>query len=195
MFRTRIPVALGVVLCLGVAALASADHKPQMLDDADKAMMKNGAMKNMDRVMMEMKPADRGKYINKVQDASIERGAKLFNDKKALSVNGMACASCHPGGGTTGGETETPMKSELTGMAYKLPIPSLVGASARFPKYKVPNDAVVTLSQMNNNCVMMFMMAKPLPLDSVESRDLAAFVTSLSTGEQVDVPAKPMMME
>jgi cytochrome c len=158
-------------------------------------MMKNGAMKNMDRVMMEMKPADRGKYINKVQDASIERGAKLFNDKKALSVNGMACASCHPGGGTTGGEAETPMKSELTGMAYKLPIPSLVGASARFPKYKVPNDAVVTLSQMNNNCVMMFMMAKPLPLDSVESRDLAAFVTSLSTGEQVDVPAKPMMME
>jgi cytochrome c len=174
--------------------MGAGPHAPVMLDDADRQMMKNGAMKNMDRVMMQMKPGERGQYITKAQDASIERGQQLFNDKSALSANGMACAGCHPGGGTTGGEAETPMKSELTGMPYKLPIPTLAGASARFPKYKVPNDAVITLEQMNNNCIMMFLMAKPLPLNTQESRDLAAYVTSLSSGEQVEVPAPMMMM-
>ncbi len=70
---------------------------------------------------------------------------------------------------------------------YILPIPTLVGAAAHFPKYKVPNDEVITLQQMNNNCIRMFMAGKRLPLNSPETYYLAQYVTSLSNGDEVTV--------
>jgi len=69
----------------------------------------------------------------------------------------------------------------------RLPIPSLVGAASTFPKYKIPNDAVITLQQMHNNCIRMSMGGKRLPLNSPESFYLAAYVASLSNGEEVQV--------
>ena len=191
----------GLVLLATVAAVeAAAGTKKvkmgQKLDQADMEMMKNGPMKNMDKYMgsMDAMMTELPKAMMTKQESSSERGKKLFNSAK-LSANGMTCNSCHPGGGTTGGSVQTPMKSELTGKPYDLPVPSLVGAAATFPKFKVPNDRVIALREMNNNCTMMFLSAKPLPVNSQEAIDLAAYVTSLSTGEEVDPGKMPEMMK
>ena len=47
---------------------------------------------------------------------------------------------------------------------------------------------------MDNNCIMMFMGAKPLPLNSPESRAPASYITTLSNGEAVEVGKMPKMM-
>ena len=86
------------------------------------------------------------------------------------------------------------MPSEATGEPYQLPVPTLVGAAAGFPKYKVPNDSVITIGDMANNCIMMFMMAKPLNPMSAEFKDLSAYITSLSNGSEVEVGKMPAMM-
>lgn len=118
------------------------------------------------------------------EDEALRIGKDLFNDPD-LGTKGLACNSCHPAGGTTGGEAE--IQKRMGHGPYKLPIPSLIGAAARFPRYKVPQDGVITLAQMNNNCMRMFMGGKRLPLDSPESSYLAAYVTSLSEGEEIEV--------
>lgn len=187
------------VLVLIVAGAAQSEEKAklgQKLDKKDMEMMKNGAMKNMDKymgsqeAMMQVLP----KAMMGSQQGTVEKGKELFNSTK-LSTNGQSCNSCHPGGGTTGGMVQTPMKSELTGKPYDLPVPSLVGAAATFPKFKVPNGRVVGLREMNNNCVMMFLGAKPLPLGSEEAIALADYVTTLSKGEEVDPGKIPEMMQ
>ena len=111
-------------------------------------------------------------------------GRELFEDSE-LGNNGQNCGSCHPGGGTTGGEATIPKK--MGHGPYVLPIPSLVGAASRYPKYKVGNGQVITVQQMSNNCLRMFMAGKRLPLDSPESIALTKYVTSLSEGEGIDV--------
>ena len=166
------------------------------LTKKDKEMMKNGAMRNMDKYMGSM-DAMRTKLPQAMmskQKSSVSHGKELFNNTR-LSTNSRSCATCHPGGGTTGGTVTTPMKSELTGKPYELPVASLVGAAATFPKFKVPSDTVITLSEMSNNCIMMFMGAKPLPLHSQEARDLTAYITSLSNGEEVEMGKVPEMMK
>jgi len=107
----------------------------------------------------------------------IEKGEALFNDTK-LGKTGTSCNSCHPGGGTTGGQ--------MMGME----IPTLKGAAATFPKYKKPAKRVITLSQMNNMCIEMIMEGKPLKLGSDEAVALVAYVTSLSNGVKVQVGEK-----
>ena len=191
----------GLVLLAAVAAVETigATKKAKMgqkLDQADMEMMKKGPMKNMDKYMgsKDAMMTELPKAMMTKQEGSEENGKKLFNSAK-LSTNGQTCNSCHPGGGTTGGMVQTPMKSELTGKPYDLPVPSLVGAAATYPKFKVPNDRVIALREMNNNCTMMFLGAKPLPIDSQESIDLAAYVTSLSKGEEVDPGKMPEMMK
>ena len=69
-------------------------------------------------------------------------------------------------------------------------IPSLKGAAATFPKYKKPAKRVITLSQMNNICIEMVMEGEPLKLESDEAIALAAYVTSLSNGLEVQVGGK-----
>ncbi len=172
-------------------------HTPQPLTKEQKMMMKNMAMKNMDKYMASKQAMMQNlpKRLMSTQKEAIKWGEELFNDKKALGTNGQACASCHPGGGTTGGEAETPMASELTGKPYKLPIPTLVGAAATFPKYKVPNDQVVTLTDMQNNCIQMFMAAQPLDPTSKEARALTAYVSSLSNNDKISVGEVPEMMK
>ena len=195
---------LNIILCcllvitasLAIANLGAQDHRPTPLTQEQKMMMKNMAMKNMDKymssrqAMMSLPPR-----MQKAQEEAIQFGQDLFNSTRALSANNQACASCHPGGGTTGGEAETPMASEATGHPYKLPIPSLIGAAATFPKYKVPNDAVITLGDMSNNCIMMFMGAQPLAASSREYKALNAYVSSLSNDEKVSVGKMPEMMQ
>ncbi len=141
------------------------------------------ALANMDR-MMKMDMRARKAHMMEKEKFAVEAGRKLFNDAR-LGSNGQTCNSCHPGGGTTGGETEIAKK--MGHGPYRLPIPSLMGAAARFPKYKVPNDGVITLEMMDNNCIRMFMKGKRLPENSPEAYYLARYVTSLSSGDDVNV--------
>lgn len=186
-------------LTLSLAEAQMAEHKTELgkpLTQDHKMMMKNGAMKNMDKymgsqeAMMKVLPM----AMKDKQQAFAKWGGELFNSTE-LSTNGQSCASCHPGGGTTGGTVKTPMASELTGKPYELPVPSLVGAAATFPKFKVPNDRVVSVQEMANNCIMMFMAAQPLPLQSPESRALGSYLTTLSAGEAVEPGKMPEMMK
>lgn len=198
LFQSALAVILVSALSFSVVNLTAQEgHKPKPLTMEQKMMMKNKAMKNMDTYMASMDAMMKKlpKHLKQTQEQAIKLGEKLFNDGKALSTNGQACASCHPGGGSTGGEAETPMASEATGKPYKLPIPTLVGAAATFPKYKVPNDAVVDLTDMQNNCIMMFMAAQPLDKRSTEARALTAYVASLSNDDKVSVGAMPEMMK
>jgi thiosulfate dehydrogenase len=148
------------------------------------------ALHNMDYVMKDLKTgAERRQHMMAKQSKAIETGKKLFNDAKlGTATKGVSCNSCHPGGDTTGGTAQVPMRQ------YQMPIPSLIGASATFPKYKPPNDAVISLQQMNNNCNKMFMGGKGLQLGSEEARYLAAYVALLSNGQEVSVGQSRMKM-
>jgi len=140
------------------------------------------AMGNMKKVMM-MSPDDQKKYVMSTQSQSLDHGKDLFASA-SLGNNGFTCATCHPGGKTTGGQV--PMGK------MKMAIPSLQGVAANFPKFKPGNDAVITLSEMNNNCVVMFLKGQPITLGSPDARDLAYYITSLSTGEAI-APGKQGM--
>ena len=140
------------------------------------------ALANIDKAMGDMKAARMNAM--KKQAEGVLSGKELFHDTN-LGSNGSSCNSCHPSGATTGGEAE--IQKKMGHGPYVLPIPSLIGASARFPKFKVPNHNVITLAQMNNNCIRMFLKGKRLPLDSPESFNLSAYVSSLSDGDEVQV--------
>jgi len=107
----------------------------------------------------------------------IERGKAIFNNPK-LGKSGMNCNSCHLNGGTTGAQ------------AMGMTIPTLKGAAATFPKYKVSAKAVISLQQMDNLCIQMMVKGNPQKLDSNNSIALAAYVTSLSNGVPIQVGGK-----
>lgn len=78
------------------------------------------AMGNMDDVMA-MQPEEMEQYVAAKQAAAFEPGQILFNlSTTGNGKNGMSCNSCHPGGGTTGGEAPVPLRD------FKLPIPTLI---------------------------------------------------------------------
>lgn len=140
------------------------------------------SMKNMDKVMA-MSPEEQKQYVMTTQDKSVQHGKELFHSAK-LGTNGFTCATCHPGGATTGGKVPVGK--------MQMPIPTLVGSATTFPKFKVPNNAVITLPEMNNNCVVMFLKGEPLPLGSQDSRDLSMYVSILSKGTAL-TPGKQSM--
>lgn len=140
------------------------------------------ALANIDKAMGDMNAT---KQRAMAKTAEVMRiGKELYNDAD-LGKKGLSCNSCHPGGGTTGGEAE--IKKKMGHGPYKLPIPSLIGAAAHFPKFKIPNNEVISLAHMDNNCIRMFMGGKRLPLNSPESFYLAAYVSSFSDGEEIQV--------
>lgn len=175
------------IIMLSVSALVAgcsawSRHQPEVHGEVSKGTM-GEALGNMNAVMgMDMNA--RQQHMMAAEQQAMELGSNLFSDA-SLGNNGQACNSCHPGGGTIGGEAEIAKK--MGHGPYRLPIPSLIGAAARFPKYKVPNDEVITLPMMNNNCIRMFMKGKRLPLNSPESYYLAKYVTSFSNGDVVEV--------
>lgn len=143
---------------------------------------------NMDKVM-KTKSEQLIPHINSIQESTLAYGKQLFSDPKlGGATQGVSCNSCHPNGGTTGGEAQIPMRQ------YRMPIPSLIGAGSTFPKYKVPNATVIGLKEMNNNCNRMFMGAKGLKLDGREGIALEAYVKSLSNGEIFEVGKSRMKM-
>lgn len=185
MYKSTVVCLLAVaVLALGGCATTHARYKEQEYGPRVQGSMEE-AVSNIKK-MMSMPPEQMKKAMMQGQQEAIARGKELFNDPNTgHGTKGLSCNSCHPGGGTTGGETEIPKR--MGHGPYKLPIPSLVVAAAHFPKYKIPNDEVISLQQMNNNCIRMFMDGKRLELDSPESYYLAAYVTSLSNGEVIEV--------
>lgn len=118
------------------------------------------------------KPA--GDAAQMALEKALEMGKALFNNKK-LGETKKSCNDCHHGGDTNGGQ------------AMGMDIPTLKGAAATFPKYKKSAKRVITLSLMNNMCIKMVMKGKPLKLESDEAVALAAYVTSLSAGEKIQV--------
>ncbi|MFQ5664843.1 MAG: hypothetical protein ACE5I7_00265 [Candidatus Binatia bacterium] len=131
--------------------------------------------------LIPMAAHQRQALIAKTQAETLRRGNEIFHDKE-LGNSGLACASCHPNGGTTGGEAQLPMTE------FRVPIPDLHGAAATFPKFKVPSGRVITLEQMDTNCLRMFVMGRGL--SDEDSDALAMYVTSFSKGEQVQVGSK-----
>lgn len=124
------------------------------------------------QAMKHLTPAQAAAELNK----SIENGKKLFSDPR-LGTTGTTCASCHPGGGTTGGN--------VTVMGMSMAIPTLKGAAATFPTWKMGPGRVITLGEMNNACITMFLKGKALALDDPRHADLAAYVTYLSKGKPI----------
>lgn len=143
------------------------------LANIDKGMKMMGDME----VMM--------KHVMMKQQETMKYGEELFNDPTlADATRGLSCNSCHPSGATTGGEAEIPAMMGYPG--WNIPIPSLMNAAATFPKFKVPNAAVISLAQMNNNCVRMFVGGQyRLPLNGEKSHALNMYVHSLSEGNEV----------
>jgi cytochrome c len=162
-------VSLRTLPFVGVLALWGAATSAQQAPNTQS--MIDMAMQNMQRIMGGMSESDRMQYVTNAERDSLRRGEDLFSST-TLGTNGQACASCHPRGGTTGGQQDM-----MPGM--RMPIPDLHGVAQTFPKFKVPNDAVITLAEMNNNCLVMFQRGTPLALNSPEARDLAAYVSSL----------------
>ncbi|HUT73568.1 MAG TPA: hypothetical protein VM221_01885 [Armatimonadota bacterium] len=109
-------------------------------------------------------------------DKAIAAGKQVYSDPK-LGTNRATCNSCHPNGGTTGGKVQA--------MGMDVPIPTLKGSAATFPKWKMGAGRVITLGEMNNGCITMFLKGKALEPKDPRYAQLAAYVTSLSKGKPV----------
>ncbi len=158
------------------------------IENMNKIMIdpKTGKQKMGGDVMAMMQAMNKMGTPQKMKAMAIAEGEKIFNDPNLggaykagmMGGSGQSCASCHPGGGTTGGMVETPMPL-ADGKPAKLPIPPLFGVGEGFPKFKVPNGAVVTLPTMANNCIEMFMGGQRISHNSTQMRNLVAYLHTL----------------
>jgi len=127
-----------------------------------------------------------GKFTATAKVSSIDeaaaQGAQIFaNDTfgtkqtwvppNAFSSHAMTCAACHTDGGKS--EGTTPAGAHL---------PSLIGAAAKYPKFKAKKHAVYTLERQIVHCVRAGIMGKPPTYNSPEMIDLVAYLTQLSKG-------------
>ncbi|MBN2691544.1 MAG: c-type cytochrome [Burkholderiaceae bacterium] len=130
--------------------------------------------------------APAGKFTATAKVSSIDeaaaQGAQIFaNDTfgskqtwvppNAFSSHAMTCAACHTDGGKS--EGTTPSGAHL---------PSLIGAAAKYPKFKAKKHAVYTLERQLVHCVRAGIMGKPPAYNSPEMIDLVAYLTQLSKG-------------
>ncbi|MDY0331550.1 MAG: c-type cytochrome [Thiomonas sp.] len=115
-------------------------------------------------------------------DEAAAQGAQIFaNDSfgskqtwvppNAFSSHAMTCAACHTDGGKTEGTTPTGAH-----------LPSLIGAAAKYPKFKAKKHAVYTLERQIVHCVRAGIMGKPPGYNSPEMIDLVAYLTQISKG-------------
>ncbi len=182
--RVLYTLVFGVLLA-GASSLTMVAQAKQMKakPEADLPLTGPDAMKNIDKAMKMMMGSEEDQkmmmsMMMKAQEMAVKRGETLFNDEKLGGGKmGRSCNSCHPGGGTTGGEAEI---SKMHGYGpFKVPIPSLIGATGKFPKFKAPNAAVVSLASMNNNCIAMFVGGERLALNGKDAYALEAYMGTL----------------
>ncbi len=123
---------------------------------------------NMDR-FMKLNESERMTAMRQGEQNALARGQALFNDSR-LGTSGLNCAACHPNGGTAGGKV---------GIGeHEVAIPSLLDVAQRYPSYKPLNGRVITQTEMQNNCVAMFLKGKPLATGTREAADLTYYVGS-----------------
>lgn len=188
---------MGALLVMAIGCATQPMQKEAMKSmpaEADAPLSMDAALANIDMGMKMMADMEAMmKHVMMKQQEALAYGKEIFNDPAlAGATRGLSCNSCHPDGATTGGEAEIPPMMGYPG--WKLPIPGLIGAAATFPKFKVPNGEVISLAQMNNNCLVMFSGGTHrLPLNAKESHALNLYVTSLSEGQSV-APGKMMGM-
>lgn len=121
-------------------------------------------------LFMKLGEAERKARIVQEERASLDRGSTLFNDTR-LGTSGLNCMSCHPNGDTSGGKI---------GMGnHEIPIPALFGVAQRYPRYNISKGRVITQTEMQNNCIRMFIKGKPLAGDTQDAADLTYFVGRL----------------
>lgn len=109
---------------------------------------------------------------------SVENGKKLFADA-AIGTNDMSCNSCHAEGG---------MKDGKFG---ERDIPAFSGLAAAYPKYFASANKVMTLSQVNNFCLVNAMSGEPFPADDQRLADLTAYVASVKGVSEIEKKADP----
>lgn len=130
--------------------------------------------------------APAGKFTATAKVSSIDeaaaQGAQIFaNDTfgtkqtwvpaNAFNSHLMTCTACHTDGGKT--EGVTPAGAHL---------PSLIGAAAKYPKFKGKKHAVYTLERQIVHCVRAGIMGKPPAYNSPEMIDLVAYLNQISKG-------------
>ena len=103
---------------------------------------------------------------------SVARGKALFVDT-TLGTSGLTCNSCHMEGGTKGGE--------MKGMT----VSAFDNLGAKYPKYFMMANRVMTLDQVVTFCIVNPLKGKPPAWDDQKLTDLTAYVASV----------KPMKME
>jgi cytochrome c len=118
---------------------------------------------------MKLNETERLAVMRQGEQGALARGQALFNDAR-LGSSGLNCAACHPNGGTAGGKV---------GIGeHEVAIPSLQDVAQRYPSYKPLNDRVITQTEMQNNCVALFLKGKPLATGTREAADLTYYVGS-----------------
>jgi cytochrome c len=111
---------------------------------------------------------------------SVENGKKLFHDVN-LGTSGTSCSSCHAEGGVRDGKTGD------------MDIPAFSGLATKYPKYFGSAEKVMTLSQVNNFCLVMAMKGEPLAADDQRLADLTAYVASVKGVSEIEKKVDPEM--
>jgi cytochrome c len=126
------------------------------------------ARANIDR-FMKLSEAERAQQVKHAATQSLKRGQELFSSSR-LGALGLSCQSCHANGGTSGGKI---------GVGdHELPIPSLKGVAKRYPRFNAATGRVITQTEMQNNCIAMFMKGERLPTAGADAADLTHFVST-----------------
>ncbi|MDP1904799.1 MAG: hypothetical protein Q8M09_11225 [Pseudomonadota bacterium] len=121
---------------------------------------------NMNR-FMKLSEVERMAVMRQGEQTALARGQALFNDSH-LGTSGLNCAACHPNGGTAGGKV---------GIGdHEIAIPSLMDVAQRYPGFKPLNGRVITQTEMQNNCTVLFLKGKPLASGTQEAADLTYYV-------------------
>jgi cytochrome c len=97
---------------------------------------------------------------------SVERGKKLFEDA-SLGTSGSACISCHVEGGVKDAK-----------MGEKA-VRAFVGLSSKYPAYFAGASRVMTLSQVNDFCLVNALKGEALKWDDQRLADLTAYAASV----------------
>lgn len=117
-------------------------------------------------------PDDRyGKMVRQgkalMEQTSTLLGPDVKDVNQRYAGNNLACVSCHPGAG--GREFGNPW----------------VGTFASFPQYRGREDAVSTIEERINGCMIRSMNGRKLPLESDEMKAMMSYLRFLSTGVPV----------
>ena len=106
----------------------------------------------------------------KYQNEWIRRGETTFTNPE-IGTNGKTCANCH---------TKNNVKPNATFI-------NLAGVAAVYPRYRTPQNRVITLEQQILHCLTQHLTATELPLDHETIVSLVCYLASISQGSRIAV--------